>query len=170
MNNLQIINTANPGLRFFTVYGPCLSREMRSKFQREGRPDMALFLFTKAILAGQPINVFNNGNMPVPWNAKLIPPGVRDFTYIDDIVEGVTRVIDNAPKNKDKSALSPHLGGDVRRLSGFRRIRPVGGWQRGYWFLPRGILLQTLFGIRISLHQTNFAARLCEGAQRPRQT
>jgi UDP-glucuronate 4-epimerase len=59
------------GLRFFTVYGPW------------GRPDMALFLFTKAILEDKPIKVFNNGNM------------VRDFTYIDDIVEGVTRVIDS---------------------------------------------------------------------------
>jgi UDP-glucuronate 4-epimerase len=58
------------GLRFFTVYGPW------------GRPDMALFLFTKAMLAGQPIDVFNNGNM------------VRDFTYIDDIVEGIIRVAD----------------------------------------------------------------------------
>jgi len=55
------------GLRFFTVYGPW------------GRPDMAYFLFTKAILAGKPINVFNNGDMR------------RDFTYIDDVVEGVVR-------------------------------------------------------------------------------
>lgn len=62
------------GLRFFTVYGPW------------GRPDMALFLFTKAILAGEPINVFNNGNME------------RDFTYIDDIVEGVYRVIHKIPE------------------------------------------------------------------------
>ena len=62
------------GLRFFTVYGPW------------GRPDMALFLFTKAILEGQPINVFNNGNME------------RDFTYIDDIVEGVSRVMDRIPE------------------------------------------------------------------------
>lgn len=61
------------GLRFFTVYGPW------------GRPDMALFLFTKAILEGKPIDVYNNGNMQ------------RDFTYIDDIVEGVVRVIDNIP-------------------------------------------------------------------------
>jgi len=61
------------GLRFFTVYGPY------------GRPDMALFLFTKAILAGQPIQVFNNGEMK------------RDFTYVEDIVEGVTRVLDNPP-------------------------------------------------------------------------
>ena len=58
------------GLRFFTVYGPW------------GRPDMALFLFTKAILAGEPIKVFNHGQM------------VRDFTYVDDIVEGVMRVCD----------------------------------------------------------------------------
>jgi UDP-glucuronate 4-epimerase len=58
------------GLRFFTVYGPW------------GRPDMALFLFTRAILAGEPIDVFNHGRMK------------RDFTYIDDIVEGVIRVTD----------------------------------------------------------------------------
>ena len=58
------------GLRFFTVYGPW------------GRPDMALFLFTRAMLEGRPIDVFNNGQM------------VRDFTYIDDIVEGVVRVND----------------------------------------------------------------------------
>ena len=62
------------GLRFFTVYGPW------------GRPDMALFLFTKAILAGKPIDVFNNGNHK------------RDFTYIDDIVEGVVRVSDKVPQ------------------------------------------------------------------------
>ena len=62
------------GLRFFTVYGPW------------GRPDMALFLFTKAILENRPIDVFNNGNME------------RDFTYIDDIVEGVFRVIHRTPE------------------------------------------------------------------------
>lgn len=62
------------GLRFFTVYGPL------------GRPDMAYFLFTKAILAGKPINVFNHGKMK------------RDFTYIDDIVEGVVRVMKNQPQ------------------------------------------------------------------------
>ncbi len=61
------------GLRFFTVYGPW------------GRPDMALFLFTKAILEEKPIDVFNHGNMK------------RDFTYIDDIVEGVVRLIDKIP-------------------------------------------------------------------------
>ncbi|HQB09761.1 MAG TPA: NAD-dependent epimerase [bacterium] len=62
------------GLRFFTVYGPW------------GRPDMALFLFTKAILEDREIEVFNYGEM------------LRDFTYIDDIVEGVVRVIDNVPR------------------------------------------------------------------------
>jgi UDP-glucuronate 4-epimerase len=61
------------GLRFFTVYGPW------------GRPDMAYFSFTKAILEGQPINVFNNGHLS------------RDFTYIDDIVEGVIRVAEQIP-------------------------------------------------------------------------
>ncbi len=63
------------GLRFFTVYGPW------------GRPDMALFKFTKAILAGEPIDVYNRGNMR------------RDFTYIDDIVEGVVRVSDFIPQH-----------------------------------------------------------------------
>ncbi len=62
------------GLRFFTVYGPW------------GRPDMALFLFTEAILAGRPITVFNHGQM------------VRDFTYIDDIADGVVRTLDRPPQ------------------------------------------------------------------------
>lgn len=62
------------GLRFFTVYGPW------------GRPDMAYFLFTKAILSGKPIKIFNNGKMK------------RDFTYIDDIIEGVVRIINQPPK------------------------------------------------------------------------
>ncbi len=62
------------GLRFFTVYGPY------------GRPDMALFLFTKAILADKPIQIFNRGEMK------------RDFTFVDDIVKGIVKVIDHAPK------------------------------------------------------------------------
>ena len=74
------------GLRFFTVYGP------------RGRPDMALFLFTEAILAGRPIDVFNEGRMQ------------RDFTYIDDIVEGVVRVLDRP------AAARPGRG---------RRTRPI---------------------------------------------
>ncbi len=72
------------GLRFFTVYGPW------------GRPDMALFLFTRNILAGKPIDVFNYGNHR------------RDFTYIDDIVEGVIRVLDRIPEpNPDWSGDHP---------------------------------------------------------------
>ena len=72
------------GLRFFTVYGPW------------GRPDMALFLFTEAILKGEPINVFNEGKMR------------RDFTYVADIVEGIIRVSDNtAASNPDWSSDSP---------------------------------------------------------------
>jgi len=75
------------GLRFFTVYGPW------------GRPDMALFKFTKAILAGEPIDVFNYGKHR------------RDFTYIDDIVEGVVRVLDrSAPANSDWNSDLPDPG------------------------------------------------------------
>jgi len=75
------------GLRFFTVYGPW------------GRPDMALFLFTKAILEDKPIQVFNHGKMR------------RDFTYIDDIVEGVVRVMGNLPEpNPDWSGDRPDPG------------------------------------------------------------
>lgn len=66
----HLYGLATTGLRFFTVYGPW------------GRPDMALFLFTKAILEGRPIDVFNHGKM------------VRDFTYVDDIAEGVVRTLD----------------------------------------------------------------------------
>jgi len=69
----HLYNIPTTGLRFFTVYGPY------------GRPDMAYFSFTKKILAGEPINVFNNGDMQ------------RDFTYIDDIVKGIIRIIDKAP-------------------------------------------------------------------------
>ena len=75
------------GLRFFTVYGPW------------GRPDMALFKFTKAILAGEPIQVFNYGKHR------------RDFTYIDDIVEGVIRILDRpAPPNPDWNSDQPDPG------------------------------------------------------------
>ena len=75
------------GLRFFTVYGPW------------GRPDMALFLFTRSILEGKPINVFNNGNHR------------RDFTYVDDIVEGVMRTLDKvASPNLDWDSDQPDPG------------------------------------------------------------
>lgn len=80
----HLFNIPTTGLRFFTVYGPW------------GRPDMAMFLFTKAIIEGKPIKVFNNGNMK------------RDFTYVDDIVEGVIKVIDQpAQPNTAWSGLRP---------------------------------------------------------------
>jgi len=79
----HLYNLPTTGLRFFTVYGPW------------GRPDMALFLFTKAILEDRPIDVFNYGKMK------------RDFTYIDDIVEGVIRVTDNT------AAPNPNWHGDA---------------------------------------------------------
>lgn len=69
----HLFNFPQTGLRFFTVYGPW------------GRPDMAMFIFTKAIFEGRPIQVFNHGNMQ------------RDFTYIDDIVDGIVKTLDNPP-------------------------------------------------------------------------
>ena len=83
----HLYNIPTTGLRFFTVYGPY------------GRPDMAYYKFTKAILKGEPIDVYNNGIMK------------RDFTYIDDIVEGVVRIMDKTPtphENKYSSAKAPY--------------------------------------------------------------
>ncbi len=111
------------GLRFFTVYGPW------------GRPDMALFLFTKAILEDRPIDLYNEGRMQ------------RDFTYIDDIIEGVTRVLDRIPtplsapssvSSPSSVVSSPHsevrgpvvsgpeVSGPQSEVSG-----PVVSWSRG---------------------------------------
>lgn len=79
-----LFNLPTTGLRFFTVYGPW------------GRPDMALFIFTKSIMDGQEIEVFNSGEMS------------RDFTYIDDIIEGIVRVIDSpATVNPSWNAVKP---------------------------------------------------------------
>jgi len=92
------------GLRFFTVYGPW------------GRPDMALFLFTRAILAGEPIDVYNHGKHK------------RDFTYVDDIVEGVIRTLDHVPQpNPTWSGDSPDPGTSrwPYRLYNIGNHRPV---------------------------------------------
>jgi UDP-glucuronate 4-epimerase len=92
------------GLRFFTVYGPW------------GRPDMALFLFTRAILAGEPIDVFNHGKMQ------------RDFTYIDDIVTGVVRVMDRVPLANpkwDASAADPSSSSAPYKLYNIGNNSPV---------------------------------------------
>jgi UDP-glucuronate 4-epimerase len=86
----HLYNLPTTGLRFFTVYGPW------------GRPDMAVFMFTKAIFEGKPIDVYNNGNMS------------RDFTYIDDIVEGIVRTMDNPPKGNEKwSGMDPDPGSSI---------------------------------------------------------
>jgi UDP-glucuronate 4-epimerase len=92
------------GLRFFTVYGPW------------GCPNMALFLFTQAIMEGKPIDVYNNGNMQ------------RDFTYIDDIVEGTVRVIDNPPKgNPNWTGATPDPGTSIApyRVYNIGNSKPV---------------------------------------------
>src|SRR5574337_818689 len=92
------------GLRFFTVYGPW------------GRPDMALFLFTKAILEGRPIDVFNHGKMK------------RDFTYIDDIVQGVIRTLDrvvSADSGYDPAQPSPARSNVPYRLFNIGNHEPV---------------------------------------------
>jgi UDP-glucuronate 4-epimerase len=92
------------GLRFFTVYGPW------------GRPDMALFLFTRAMLEGQPIKVFNQGNM------------VRDFTFIDDIAEGVVRTLDHpaqADPAFDTSRPDPARSNAPYRLFNIGNSSPV---------------------------------------------
>lgn len=83
----HLFGIPSTGLRFFTVYGPW------------GRPDMALFKFTKAILEGDSIKVFNRGEM------------MRDFTYIDDIVEGITRVAKKAPFRESDMPLDDFNGG-----------------------------------------------------------
>jgi UDP-glucuronate 4-epimerase len=92
------------GLRFFTVYGPW------------GRPDMALFLFTDAIINAKPIRIFNNGKMR------------RDFTYIDDIVEGVVRLLNNPPKennNWDQAKADPGTSSAPYKIYNIGNSKPV---------------------------------------------
>jgi UDP-glucuronate 4-epimerase len=100
----QLFDIPLTGLRFFTVYGPW------------GRPDMALFLFTKAIMEGKPIKVFNNGEMQ------------RDFTYVSDIVEGITRSLLKPPahnKEFDNSHPDPAASYAPYRIFNIGNSRPV---------------------------------------------
>lgn len=100
----HLYDVPTTGLRFFTVYGPW------------GRPDMALFLFTKAMINDEPIDVFNHGDM------------IRDFTYVDDIVEGVIRVLDNAPErnmNWDSDAADPATSSAPYRVFNIGNSDPV---------------------------------------------
>src|SRR3546814_11723630 len=102
----HLFDLPTTGLRFFTVYGPW------------GRPDMALFLFTRKIFAGEPIDVYNNGHHR------------RDFTYIDDIVEGVIRHLDRVPAadpGYDPPSPTPHRRTEERR-AGSGRVRTGTDW------------------------------------------
>lgn len=104
MLNRNVVGLPTTGLRFFTVYGPW------------GRPDMALFIFTKAILQGQPIEVFNHGQM------------VRDFTYVDDIVEGVIRLLDKpamANTDFDSDLPDPATSNAPYRVFNIGNNRPI---------------------------------------------
>jgi len=98
----HLFNLPTTGLRFFTVYGPW------------GRPDMSMALFTDAIIAGRPINVFNHGKMR------------RDFTYVDDIVEGVVRVLDHIPQ---ATPVGPHSYDDPARSAAPFRVFNIGNNQ-----------------------------------------
>ncbi|MEO8732124.1 MAG: NAD-dependent epimerase [Rhodoferax sp.] len=100
----HLYNLPTTGLRFFTVYGPW------------GRPDMALFLFTKAIMNGRPIDVYNYGNMQ------------RDFTYVDDIVEGVIRVLDRVAEPNsvyDSAIADPATSNAPYRIFNIGNNNPV---------------------------------------------
>lgn len=100
----HLYNLPTTGLRFFTVYGPW------------GRPDMALFLFTDAIVNDKPIKVFNYGKMK------------RDFTYIDDIIEGVVRVLNNPPHpnpNWDKEKADPGTSSAPYKVYNIGNNKPV---------------------------------------------
>jgi len=106
--DLQVI-----GLRFFTVYGPW------------GRPDMAMFLFTDAILNDKPIKVFNEGNLS------------RDFTYIDDIVEGVQKtLLQSQPDQKNYSLYNIGNGSPVKLLDFIKAIETVTGKTAEKQMLP----------------------------------
>ncbi|MCC5940058.1 MAG: NAD-dependent epimerase [Balneolaceae bacterium] len=117
----HLFNIPTTGLRFFTVYGPW------------GRPDMALFLFTKAMVEGRPIDVFNFGEM------------ARDFTYIDDIVEGIYRLIPLSPKsdaNKMEASSKPYqlfnigFGSPVRLMDFISEIEKNLGIEANKNFMP----------------------------------
>jgi UDP-glucuronate 4-epimerase len=100
----HLFNIPTTGLRFFTVYGPW------------GRPDMALFLFTKAILAGQTIQVFNDGKME------------RDFTFIDDIVDGIVRVLNQPAQSSEKwngESPNPSISSAPYRVFNIGNSKPV---------------------------------------------
>jgi len=108
------------GLRFFTVYGPY------------GRPDMAPYIFTEAIMKGKPVNVFNNGDL------------MRDFTYIDDIVEGIVRVV-KQPSASPAAVYNIGCGKPVRLMDFLAAIEDAVGRKAEIRFQPmqKGDVYQT---------------------------
>ncbi|WP_343576267.1 NAD-dependent epimerase [Pseudomonas sp.] len=139
------------GLRFFTVYGPW------------GRPDMALFKFTRAILEGRPIDIYNNGEMS------------RDFTYIDDVVEGVVRIQDCPPQPGERGEAPVALynigrGEPVRLLDMVECVEHALGRRavRNYLPLQPGDVLQTWADVEALAKRTGFrpATSLQSGVER----
>lgn len=139
------------GLRFFTVYGPW------------GRPDMALFKFTRAILDGRPIDIYNNGEMS------------RDFTYVDDVVEGIVRIQD-CPPQPEQPAEAPAalynigLGAPVRLLDMVHCVEEAIGREAIKNFLPLqpGDVLQTWANVDDLVRRIDFrpVTPLSEGVKR----
>ncbi len=100
----HLYNLPSTGLRFFTVYGPW------------GRPDMALFLFTKSMIKGEKIDVYNNGNM------------IRDFTYIDDVVNSIIKVLDKSPKENsslEKEGFTPENSWAPHKIFNVGNSKPI---------------------------------------------
>ena len=103
-SNSHIYGLPSTGLRFFTVYGPW------------GRPDMALFLFTKAMLKGEKIDVYNNGDL------------IRDFTYVDDVVISMVKILEKPPikkENFDKSNMSPETSWAPHKIFNIGNSNPI---------------------------------------------
>lgn len=122
------------GLRFFTVYGPW------------GRPDMAPYLFTNAVLHNRPINVFNNGDMS------------RDFTYIDDIVDGIVQAIQNPPKESNHRVFNLGNNHPESLLDFISYIEKYTGKQAKKEFLPmqKGDVHRTFADITLSTNELGY--------------
>jgi UDP-glucuronate 4-epimerase len=143
----KLYNIPSTGLRFFTVYGPW------------GRPDMAPMLFSKAILAGTPIKVFNGGELS------------RDFTYIDDIIESVVRLIDKAPEGPvPATRYNVGCGSPMPLMDFIRTLEKALGHEARMEMLPmqKGDVYQTWADTSRLQEKTGFRPRttLSEGIAR----
>jgi len=147
----HLYNIPVTGLRFFTVYGPW------------GRPDMAYFKFTKAIVEGDPIEVYNNGDM------------LRDFTYVDDIVDGVLRVLDHLPSGNAEDTAPYKLynignNSPVRLGEFISTLETIIGKEAAKHYLPMqpGDVPATCADIDDLMHETGFrpSTSIAEGLQK----